>query len=532
MRGALSSLKGVKVSFGVEVVKTTVVSSSLCQVTVAAMPDHDGVLPAPRVYRARFCIATDGGSSPTRRQLGLSFAGETFPDQPWLVVDTLVKDTASLRESWLNREGVGFITNPACPFVFVPTPAFFTDWWATASATAANATSEAEQLRLRDAAMDRMWAPYREGAGKGDVPQWPPGTGFRFEMLLEAGVPAETATSEAHVEALMKSCAGVDTRHLEVVRKLVYTFHARRAEQWRVGPVLLAGDAAHCMPPFQGQGMNNGIRDVANLAWKVALVLRGVADDSLLDSYEPERRNNLEQVTKESVQLGQLVMVRSRLVGMLRDLIMSSVIFLNTWFPSLDSSHVFAKMPDIVSPSAWLTAGEAEARGQLLPCPTLLHSEAPRTVGAGAVARRLFLDELLSANGFTLVLCGGASLNALEVTVAASAASLRLLGVLGAAVVAVAPLGSPAGIADKWQPVVSGFHNSSSRAVDEAGHWTAWARHRRLEGRLLVVRPDRYIYGVFDDVDSAAVDLEAALRRVPPGAARSGMAAPLGTTEL
>jgi 3-(3-hydroxy-phenyl)propionate hydroxylase len=70
-------------------------------------------------------------------------------------------------------------------------------------------------------------------------------------------------------------------------RKAVYTFRARIAEQWRKGRLLLAGDAAHQTPPFAGQGLCSGIRDAANLAWKLGAILREGAPDSLLDSYQP-----------------------------------------------------------------------------------------------------------------------------------------------------------------------------------------------------------------------------------------------------
>ena len=79
---------------------------------------------------------------------------------------------------------------------------------------------------------------------------------------------------------------------------MLYTFEARIARRWRDRRVFLAGDAAHTMPPYLGQGACSGIRDSANLAWKLDLVLRGLACDSLLDSYELERRPHTAVITQ------------------------------------------------------------------------------------------------------------------------------------------------------------------------------------------------------------------------------------------
>ena len=85
----------------------------------------------------------------------------------------------------------------------------------------------------------------------------------------------------------------------------MYTFRARHAERWRTGRVMLAGDAAHLMPPFAGQGMCVGIRDVANLAWKLDLVSSGRAPEALLDSYEEERLPSARAAIEFSMELGQ-----------------------------------------------------------------------------------------------------------------------------------------------------------------------------------------------------------------------------------
>lgn len=90
-------------------------------------------------------------------------------------------------------------------------------------------------------------------------------------------------------------------------RHAVYTFHACYAQRWRTGRVLLAGDAAHLMPPFAGQGMCSGFRDAANLAWKLDLVLAGTADEALLDTYEQERRAHVQHALQISVDLGKVI---------------------------------------------------------------------------------------------------------------------------------------------------------------------------------------------------------------------------------
>jgi hypothetical protein len=89
----------------------------------------------------------------------------------------------------------------------------------------------------------------------------------------------------------------------------VYRFQARWVEEWRRGRVLLAGDAAHQTPPFAGQGLCTGLRDAANLAWKIDLVLRGVAPDRLLDTYGRERGPHAKAVIELAMDMGKLICV-------------------------------------------------------------------------------------------------------------------------------------------------------------------------------------------------------------------------------
>ena len=100
---------------------------------------------------------------------------------------------------------------------------------------------------------------------------------------------------------------GIHPGNADLVRHARYTFRARRATQWRSGRILLAGDAAHQMPPFLGQGLNSGIRDAANLAWRLALVATGSATPDLLDDYVSERRDQAETIVRESVGMGGII---------------------------------------------------------------------------------------------------------------------------------------------------------------------------------------------------------------------------------
>jgi len=101
---------------------------------------------------------------------------------------------------------------------------------------------------------------------------------------------------------------GVSRGHGQLMRSVPYRFHALVADAWRTGRdgrVFLAGDAAHMMPPFMGQGLCSGVRDAANLAWKLAEVVHGQAPGELLDTYEAERRPHVEAVTALSIEAGR-----------------------------------------------------------------------------------------------------------------------------------------------------------------------------------------------------------------------------------
>lgn len=107
------------------------------------------------------------------------------------------------------------------------------------------------------------------------------------------------------VGALLADAIG--PRDAVIERSAVYTFHSLIAARWRRGRLLLAGDSCHQTPPFLGQGMCAGMRDAANLAWKLNLVLHGMAGESLLDTYESERRSHVHTFVELAVRLGAII---------------------------------------------------------------------------------------------------------------------------------------------------------------------------------------------------------------------------------
>ena len=141
----------------------------------------------------------------------------------------------------------------------------------------------------------------------------------RFEFAL---LPSEdTAEMEKPEQAwkLLKEYHDVGPDDLKIIRQIVYTFECRLAEKWRVGSVIIGGDAVHTMPPYMGQGACSGIRDAANIAWKFDLVLRGKAKPELLDAYEVERRPQVTFILKNSKAFGAIANTRNRVAAFFRD---------------------------------------------------------------------------------------------------------------------------------------------------------------------------------------------------------------------
>jgi 3-(3-hydroxy-phenyl)propionate hydroxylase len=172
-----------------------------------------------------------------------------------------------------------------------------------------------------DVADDQLDAPYSAVYCSSDSPvlMVPLPYGHRrFEFRLGPHDDETAVVQDEHVRQLLGPRYGT-TPLPRIVRARVYLHHSRVAHTFQVGRVFLAGDAAHLQAPFFGQGMNSGIRDATNLAWKLAAVTRGVAKPTMLDTYDIERRTHASAMVSFAHRIGQMYRPRNIVTERLRD---------------------------------------------------------------------------------------------------------------------------------------------------------------------------------------------------------------------
>lgn len=131
---------------------------------------------------------------------------------------------------------------------------------------------------------------------------------YRWEFRLG---PGESIGRGALMRLIAPWTRGIPEQDLHVLRQAVYTFRAQVADRWRRGRVFLLGDAAHLTPPFIGQGMGAGLRDAANLAWKLALVLSEGGHERLLDTYQDERAPHVTHMIRMAIAVGRVMTGRT-----------------------------------------------------------------------------------------------------------------------------------------------------------------------------------------------------------------------------
>jgi hypothetical protein len=127
-------------------------------------------------------------------------------------------------------------------------------------------------------------------------------------MVLPGDDQAHLATADGAWEMIGRYF-GVTPDQAGLERTAVFQFQSRVARHWRAGRVLLAGDAAHVMPPFLGQGLISGIRDAVSLEWRLDLALRGLASQQLLDTYQIEREPHVTEIIRQSIAAGEVVCI-------------------------------------------------------------------------------------------------------------------------------------------------------------------------------------------------------------------------------
>jgi len=357
--------------------------------------------------RARYLVACDGGNSLIRRTLGVSFEGKTAPNQ-WIVID--------LANDPLGTPNVYLCCDPVRPYVSAALP---------------------HGVR-------------------------------RFEFMV---MPGETEEELGKPENLHQLLAKVlpDPDRVELIRKRVYTHNARLAGQFRVKRVLLAGDAAHIMPVWQGQGYNSGMRDAGNLAWKLALVVKGLAGEALLDTYEQERRAHAKAMIDLSVLAGHVLAPPKRWQGALRD----GISWLLNYLPPVKRYFLemrFKPMPQyargaLVSEQS----GKASPVGRLFIQPKVL-TEAGET---------LLLDDVIGSN-FAVIAWGNDPLWGL------SREQVEAWRALGTRFIQVLPEVQLKAGREVPEGVI--------RVGDSTGRLKEW--FGRYPASIALLRPDRFVAGV------------------------------------
>lgn len=385
---------------------------------VDALEDDDGVRVTAetaggtrQVFRGRWVIGCDGANSFVRERLGTTTTDLGFAHD-WLICDV------TLRE----------------PREFTP-----------------------NNLQICDPARPRTAV----SAGPGHR---------RWEFMRLPGERPGEFGSAANAWRLLR-LVDVTPENARLDRHAVYTFRASWADRWRSGRLLIAGDAAHLMPPFAGQGMCSGFRDAANLAWKLDLVLAGRAPAELLDTYDTERRAHVRHAVTMSVELGKVVCVVNPAAAADRDRAMLTARRRNIDPPARERTSVKALVTGFLRHD---TTGR--------PAPHAGDSTPQARVSRGG--RTGLFDEIA---GLGFVLLGTLDLAAaLDRSCPDARAALRLR------LVRVRPAGTPPG------------DLGADDVLDTDGSYGPYLAG--LGAVAALVRPDFYLFGVARD-EAEAIEL-------------------------
>ena len=304
----------------------------------------------------------------------------------------------------------------------------------------------------------------------------------RFEFMLKKGQTKEYMEQPETVRMLLSKFVNPDD--FEVKRKLVYTFNALVANQWRDKRVLLAGDAAHMTPQFMGQGASSGIRDAGNLGWKLSAVLNDQAGEKLLDSYESERRDHAKAMIQGSVLLKDLVSMTNPVVGKIRDGVIKGVLAtpkLKEW----GQEGGFKPKPVYTKGQYFGLARQhrSSPEGSLSPQPKV----------RGFDGKQILLDALLG-DGYALIGLG------VDPSQALSQTSKQLLKQLGCQLITLYPY------AERPQNHTAANLNPDVLEVEDIeGNMVNWLRKTGHNQPVALLRPDRFTFAVANQAEINAV---------------------------
>ncbi len=393
-------------------------------VTVYAK-DSDG---GEYTYRAKYVVGADGGRSEIRKSFeraGATFDGESPPTR-WLVVD--------INNDPLGTPNIYLGGDPARPYVSLGLP-----------------------MGIR-----------------------------RFEFMLFDDEPDDLVDDPSFLDRLLGSHVP-DPQNLDIIRARVYTHHSRVASQFRKGRVLVAGDAAHLMPVWQGQGWNSGERDATNLAWKLGAVVNGLADDRLLDTYQEERKAHAKAMVDLSTAFGKVVKPTNKVVVTARDVaakVLNKVAPVRDYFAQMRYKPMPFYQSGAVVDSATLRPGVSEAKHS-----NKLHVFRSASEKQSPVGKQFIQPEVVTEDGRTVLLDDELGYGWAVIEWGGNPETLfneeqrRTLKKMGAKLVSVRPLVQmTTNLPSDPDAVVLG---------DVTGRLKQWFDQR--PGAVVFLRPDRFI---------------------------------------
>lgn len=264
---------------------------------------------------------------------------------------------------------------------------------------------------------------------------------------------------------------GITEENVEILRAVVYSHHVRVADRWRIGRVFLAGDAAHAMPPWIGQGMASGVRDAYNLCWKLIEVIDGALPESVLDTYQLEREPHVRETTARASFVGRTITERSHTIARARDLVFP----LLGKVPPLRDTLIHSKWVPWPYLRKGLFAGGRGMTGWKH-LESVRHVDALRAIAARAKGRQMPQAEVIDAHGNTVLLDDALGWGWHTLTTDRS----------------IAPHSGDAHGTPTTLLLPPGSAPREGAFVDTTGALTAWLADHRVVN--VVLRPDRFIW--------------------------------------